>query len=324
MYETIGLYDVDSTIPNLPLMKLSTFWRDRGAEVVRWYPTFDAPFAQAKFDRIFASAIFKDSDKSFVDPARMICGGTGFDLTTMLPPEVDACAPDYTLYNYPHSIGFTQRGCRFRCKFCVVPEKEGRPKSVATIEEIWQQRDSDFIMLLDNDFFGGQHWKERIAEIRKYDLRINFSQGLNIRIITDEQARALASVKFCNPNATKDQVHFAWDRFKDEKLIDAGIERVRAAGIKPRQMAFFVLIGYDTTPEQDLYRVMKLAKLGCDPYVMPFNSKDPYQQRFKRWVNRKPAFKSTSWEDYNSSAKNREDTRTGSLFDYSVQKAGAA
>jgi hypothetical protein len=195
------------------------------------------------------------------------------------------------------------RGCRFRCKFCVVPEKEGKPKAHNTIEEIWTNRSSNFVVLLDNDFFGNPLWRERIAEIRKLNLKVCFSQGLNIRIITEEQCRALASVRFWNLNQSRRQVYFAWDRFNDEKLIDAGIERVRAAGIKAWQMGFFVLIGFDTTPEQDLYRVMKLKNLGCDPYVMPFNGDDPYQKSFKRWVNRKALFKSVKWEDYRGSVK---------------------
>jgi hypothetical protein len=186
---------------------------------------------------------------------------------------------------------------------CVVPEKEGRPKANSTIADIWTQRDSDFVVLLDNDFFGNPEWRERIAELRHFDLKVNFSQGLNIRIITDEQARALASVRFWNYQQTRRQVYFAWDRFQDERLINAGIERVKAAGVKPWQMAFYVLIGFDTTPEQDLYRVTKLRDLGCDPYVMPFNKADIYQQSFARWVNHRAIFNTVAWEDYRKSVK---------------------
>jgi hypothetical protein len=296
----VGLYDVDSTIPNLALMKLSAFHKQRGDSVVPFLPIM----AVTQFDKIYASTVFKDipeddlSDHSYLLPEQMDVGGSGWDLHKNLPPEVESCRPDYSLYGYEHSIGFTARGCRFHCAFCDVPKKEGRPKASNTIDEIWTNRASNFVVLLDNDFFGNPEWRERIAEVSRYDLKVCFSQGLNIRIITEEQAAALASVRFWNLHLSRRQVYFAWDRFNDEKLIDDGIARVLRSGIKAWQMAFFVLVGFDTTPEQDLYRVLKLRDLGCDPFVMPYRKNDPYQKRFARWVNHRAIFNSVEWADY--------------------------
>lgn len=289
----IALYDVDSRIPNLALMKISEYYKQQGHTVERFEPLW-----MDSYDKIFASTVFSFSDKTLLDKERMEIGGTGWSIEKNLPPEIETMQPDYTFYNYPHSIGFTMRGCRFNCKFCVVPKKEGKPKPFNTVEEIWTNRKSDFIVLLDNDFFGNPQWRERIDEIKRHNLKVNFSQGLNIRIITDEECKALASINFRNISNTSKMVHFAWDRFNDEKLIDAGIARVLNAGIKPYQMTFYVLIGFDTTEEQDLYRVNKLKQLGCNPFVMPFNRSDYYQKRFARWVNHKAIFKSVSWKEY--------------------------
>lgn len=309
MTRSIALYDVDSKIPNLALMKLSRFHKGRGDRVT-WY----SPLFAEQYDHIYASKVFKASDDHLLDPDRMEIGGTGWDLHKQLPANIESLQPDYSLYDFPHNIGFTMRGCRFRCAFCVVPEKEGRPKSAWTIDEVWQQRDSDFVILLDNDFFGNPKWQERIAEIRHHGLRVNFSQGLNIRIITEEQCAALASVRFVNLSGEKKQVHFAWDRFRDQRLIERGIDRVTAAGITARQMAFYVLVGFDTTPEEDFYRVAFLRDKGCDPYVMPFDAKDPYQRRFARWVNHKAIFNSVLWPDYRDGVKRPiKDGRQGSL-----------
>lgn len=289
----VGLYDVDSTIPNLALMKLAAWHRSRGDDVDIYQPLF-----ASSFDKVYASKVFKYSSGRWLDPEKMTIGGTGWDIKATLPDEVERLQPDYSLYGYKHSIGFTMRGCRFRCGFCVVPEKEGGPRATATIPEIWTNRGSDFLVLLDNDFFGNPEWAERIAEIRELGLRVSFSQGLNIRIITDEQAVALASVRFSNLKGSKKQVHFAWDRIRDERLVREGIARVNAAGIRPYQMAFFVLIGFDTTEEEDLRRVLLLAGLGCDPFVMPYDKGDPRQKAFARWVNHKATFKSCTWEEY--------------------------
>ena len=189
----IGLYDVDSIIPNLALMKISAYYRARGDDVELYLPIFIDDY-----DKIYASKIFSSSDGTALVPERMEIGGTGWNKVSVLPPEIEQMQPDYTLYGYEHSLGFTQRGCRLKCSFCVVPEKEGAPKPNNTIEEIWQHRESKFIVLLDNDFFGNPQWSDRITELLKFDLKVCFSQGLNIRNLKLEQAEGVASVKFRN------------------------------------------------------------------------------------------------------------------------------
>jgi len=293
----IGLYDVDSKIPNLALMKLSQWHKMQGHTT-----SLFLPLLRSTYDNIYASKIFKFSHAPHLTDD-MVMGGTGINLTTNLEAEIEKCEPDYALYNFPHNIGFSQRGCRFRCGFCVVPEKEGRPKSAFSIEDLWTQRSSDFLWLLDNDFFGNPEWRERIEEIRHLNLRVSFLQGLNIRIITEEQAAALKSVRFRNKAGTHSICSFAWDRIRDEKLIKRGIERLQAAGIKTWQMQFFVLIGYDTTKEEDLHRVMWLKSIGADPFAMPYDKNNAYQKHFCRWVNRREIFKSCTWEEYRHGSK---------------------
>ena len=288
----VAVLDVDSKIPNLALMKISQWHKLNGDDVEHYMP-----LAHHLYDKVYASKIFNFSDGSDIQDD-MITGGTGLDLKISLPPKMDTMTPDYSLYNYPHNIGFTQRGCRFKCEFCVVPQKEGKPWSANTIDELWTQRDSKFLILLDNDFFGNPDWEERIEEMKEYDLRVNFSQGLNIRIISERQAQALASVNFRNINDNSKQVTFAWDQINDERVIKRGFKRVTDAGIKPYQMQFYVLIGFDTTPEEDLHRVMMLKDWGCDPYAMPYDKSDPYQKKFVRWVNRRAVFHSCTWEEY--------------------------
>lgn len=297
----VGIYNVDSrAVPNLALLRLTGYHLRRGDTVEPY-----APLLATTYDRVYASKVFRYSDGSQLDPDAMVIGGTGWDASVTLPPEVEAAPPDYSLTDYPHSIGFTMRGCRFRCGFCVVPKKEGRPRPTNTIADIWCQRDSRLVVLLDNDFFGNPEWRDRIEEIRRLDLLVSFSQGLNIRIITDEQASALASVKFRNMKGTRKQVHFAWDRVRDERLVMAGIDRVLAAGIKPHQMAFFVLVGFDTTEEQDLRRIHALRARGCEPFVMPYDRRNPYQAALARWANHKAIAKSVPWPEYRSGVKRR-------------------
>jgi len=304
----VGLLNVDSVkIPNLALLKISAWHRNRG-------DTVEILNDKLWYDLVYASKVFTFSDGSEINAERMITGGTGIDPSSRLPTNIEACNPgpeDYELFGYPHSIGFTSRGCRNRCKFCVVPEAEPARRdrkvySVRTIGQIWVNRDSRLIVLLDSDFFGQEtdHWKARIDEIVDLDLLPCFSQGINIRLITEDQAAALARLKFRNLKGTKKQIHFAWDRIKDEKAVLCGIDRCLAAGLKPNQMAFYVLVGFDTTPEEDMYRVVTLRDLGCDPFVMPWNKSDPYQRKFARWVNHKAIFKTIEWSEYRDAVRN--------------------
>ena len=289
----VGLYDVDSRIPNLALMRISAWHKAQGDSTELYMPLL-----HEKYHRVYASSIFDFSDKSYIQDD-MILGGTGVDLTTNLTPEIEQMNPDYDLYGYGHNIGFAMRGCRFKCSFCVVPRKEGGAHSKSTIRQLLTNKtNSNFLMLLDNDFFGNPNWSDCIEEIKDLKLRVNFSQGLNIRIISERQAMALASVDFRDNSNNMPRIYFAWDQIKDERTILRGFHRCIDAGIKPYQMQFFVLIGYDSTPEQDLHRVMTIKSLGADPYVMPFKKKDPYQMRFTRWVNRRAIFNSCSWESY--------------------------
>ena len=296
----IGLFDVDSKIPNLALMKLSQFHKKNGDNVEMYLPLL-----HDTFDMVYASKIFEFSDGSDLRDD-MVIGGTGVDMSISPSPEIEKEVPDYSIYGYKHSIGFSQRGCRFKCGFCVVPKKEGSPYFNSTIDGIWTQRASRFIVLLDNDFFGNPQWEQCIADIKRHRLQVCFSQGLNIRIISRKQAEALASVRFRNLRNTYSQVTFAWDQIDDEKVILRGIKRVMDAGVKPWQMQFFVLIGYDTTEDDDLHRVLMIRDLGCDPFVMPYDKTVPYQRHFARWVNRRQVFKSCTWDQYRFRIRERQ------------------
>src|SRR5208337_3425878 len=111
----------------------------------------------------------------------------------------------------------TQRGCRLSCKFCVVPGKEGKPRTVATVADIWRgEPHPKHLHLLDNDFFGQDQWRERIAEIRDGGFKVCFNQGINVRAVTDEVAEALATVQYRDMKFKERRLYTAWDNLKDE------------------------------------------------------------------------------------------------------------
>jgi hypothetical protein len=291
----IGLLQVDGKLPNLALMKIAAFHKKAGDEVEWWLgPLF-------RYDKIYVSKIFEYSDLPEL-PSNAIIGGTGIDWKNRLPDEIDSVDPGDAWWLYPkfnRHLGFSELGCRFKCSFCCVPQKEGKPREASSIKPLLTNPNGgNRLNLLDDDFFGQPEWEKKCKEIISLGLKISFSQGLNIRLITKPQAEYISQMKFQNINFTSKQVSFAWDVYRDKKAIEKGFQRCLDAGIKASQMQFFVLIGYDSTPEQDMERVQLLKSWGCDPFVMAFNRGDLYQRRFQRWVNHRAIFKTVNFKEY--------------------------
>jgi len=291
----IGVLQLDGKIPNLALMKIAGYHEAKGDHVERYLGNLWA----GEYDRIYASKLFSFTPTHDL-PEGVILGGTGVDFKNKLPAEIEAAAPSYSLYpDCNYHLGFSMKGCRFNCKFCCVPQKEGRPYNYNSIDEILTNPNGgNRLMLLDNDFFGGENWRENLKRIIELKLKVCFVQGLNIRIITQEQAELLAQCNYTNSKFNQKYLTFAWDKYKDRKLIEKGIKICNDAGIPTKNMQFFVLIGFDTTPDQDMERVMTLKELGAMPFVMPYNKADKYQKAFARWVNNRAIFKSVAWNDY--------------------------
>lgn len=291
----IGILQVDGEYPNLALMQICAYHEALGDQVER----YKGNLFESEYDKIYASKIFKFSDMPDLPP-RAVVGGTGINYHNVLPSGIADHQPSYSLYQEcDYHLGFSMKGCRFRCKFCCVPEKEGKPRHNSNIPDLLiNPRGKRRLMLLDNDFFGNPDWRPAIEDMIRLKLRVCFVQGLNIRIITPEQAEALTCVNYTNSKFNQKYLTFAWDRFYDRKSVMKGIKICNDAGIPSTKMQFFVLIGFDTTPEQDYDRVMTLRDLGAMPFVMPFNRSDRYQKAFARWVNKRNLFKSCEWKDY--------------------------
>jgi hypothetical protein len=291
----IGIHQADGKIPNLALMRIAAYHKSQGDEVERWTgPLFP-------YDQVYASKIFKFTEDPNLPPGA-ITGGTGYANDSKLPEEMTSVDPSggwFLHKNYKNHLGFSERGCRLNCKFCVVPEKDGKPAKAADIGDLLTNpRGEDRLVLLDDDFLGHPDVENVFLDLIGRKLRVNFICGLNIRLITERQAALLAETHFVNNSFKMKIVSFAWDQYRDQKLIIRGFNRCLDAGIKPYQMQFFVLIGFDSTPEQDRERVEKIRALGADPFVMAYDRTKPYQRKFQRWVNRRELFNSTSFENY--------------------------
>ena len=289
----IGLIDVDShNFPNLCLMKLSAYHKAQGHQVCFWNPLF-------YFDVVYKSRVFTDTyskDSITVRNAgQVIKGGTGYGPGPDLPDEIEHSYPDYSLYpQYSETAyGFLSRGCPRGCGFCIVGGKEGRKsRKVADLSEFWRgQRE---IKLMDANLLACPDHEKLLLQLAKSRALVDFSQGLDIRLITRD------NVALFNQVRTK-TVHFAWDN-PDEDLTRYFRQFLEWTSIRnPRLRRVYLLTNYGSTHEQDLYRVETLRQMGFDPYVMIYErpTAPPITRHLQRWVNNKRLFYAIpSFSDY--------------------------
>lgn len=296
MAKRVLLLQLDGKIPNLALMRLAAHFRANGDSVVLRragnYRSIQPRFGDQVWDSVYGSLIFESSRPLANEVVRVypnvVLGGTGWDVKSALEKiGVHSQAVDFSDYpNWRQSLGFTQRGCRLKCKFCVVPRKEGGVRAVGSIAEIWRgdpwPRE---VLLLDNDFFGQPEWARRIDEIRSGQFRVSFNQGINARMLTDETAAAIASVDYRDDSMKVKRIYTAWDNRGDEKRLFAGLDALVRHGVKPDHIMVYMLIGYwpGETEEDREFRRLRLREFGARPYPMPF-VRTPELLGFQRWV----------------------------------------
>jgi len=277
----VRLVDVDSRIPNLALMQISSWHKSQGD--ITGFDTLDP-------DDVYISCVFsKNAEQArgistFYQGSRIHWGGSGINYHD-LPEEMQKVFPDYTLYpDNKKSIGFTTRGCIRSCKFCIVPQKEGKLKRWQHISEF---HNSEFksVMCLDNNILADPDWFfDNTDYVLENKLKWNPIQGLDIRLLTPEIAERLKQTRLDGC------LHFAFDNLKDEADVIYGIGILKDAGINLKHdVQFYVLVGFNTTNEEDKYRCRLLKTNGTNPFVMQY-ARTKQTRKLAHWANRKHIF----------------------------------
>ena len=304
----IGLIDVDKgTYPNLVLMKLSAYHKEQGDEV-EWY----VPFTD-RYDRVYLSKVFSftpDYDLC-INADEVVRGGSGYAIkmengkevfdhykNAPLPSYIEHIYPDYSLYpnNNSTAYGFLTRGCPRGCGFCIVGEKEGRKSvKVADLNEFWKGLKN--IVLYDPNFLACKEWKNLLEQLEASSALIDFNQGLDIRMMTEEKAEMLSRLRM-------KEIHFAWDRYEDKEMILPKFKmfhEITSNKFRAKDAIVMTIVNYSTTFEQDLDRIYTLRDIGYWPYVMVYDKAhcDRKYRSLQRWVNNRYVFdKVKRFEDY--------------------------
>ena len=248
------LIDVDSTIPNLALMHISTWKKREGYEVGFNVQEPDEVYASIVFDKNRHKA---DGLRYFYPDAVIDIGGGGYDLNKRLPEWVDLLPPDYSLYpECDYSLGFTSRGCNRSYPFCVVPRKEGRFRRHQHPSEFYNPRFKKMV-LMDNNILFDKAWFFEVTDwILEKDLRVDFNQGLDVRLIDKDVAERIAELRTFRP------LRFAFDSVDYEDKVANGIQLMNEAGIKVRNRAeWYVYLDSDEEFDSALYRCKRLKEL---------------------------------------------------------------
>lgn len=318
------LLQLDGKLPNIALMRIAAHHRTLGDDVELRRISNPRSIERGLWDdfgKVYASAIFLWSrplcQRLLEVYPQAIIGGTGWDLTRTLESiGITTREQDYGAYpEYPHSIGFTQRGCRLKCDFCVVPKIEGMVRVENTIAGIWRGDPMPRnLCLLDNDFGGAPGWQTNIEQMRLGKFRVCFNQGLNARLISEELAEGIASLQYYDDSFTVRRIYTAWDNRKDERILFRGLNWLVKYGVKPDQIMVYMLCGYwpgETHADRD-YRRQKLRDFGARPYPMPF-TRTPELVGFQRWVVRRADLMMT-WEEYMGADYRPENVRRDVTF----------
>ncbi len=300
----IGLWTDSHNFPSLPLMKLSAYHKAMGDEVEMYMPI-------NQYDLVYASKVFSFTDDidtySVIQADEVKKGGTGYCINvkngrevfdnsknSSLPREIEHIYPDYALYSqYKYAVGFLTRGCPRNCGFCVVGEKEGLcSKQAADLNEFW--RGQKEIKLLDPNILACENYESLLKQLAESKARVDFTQGIDIRLTNPDNIELLNKIKV-------NMLHFAWDNPKQDltKYFRSFSEHTKIKS--DRNKVVYVLTNYNSTLEEDLYRIYTLRELGYSPYVMIYQKENAPKEirRLQRWVNCRWIFRTVNkFEDY--------------------------
>lgn len=295
----VALIDVDghNGFPNLALMKLSAYHKQKG-DLVEWY---DGMFG-GHYDVCYMSKVFTFTDDFayMVMADKVVRGGTGYDITSVLPKDVEYMQPDYSIYcniDARHSYGFLTRGCPNKCKWCVVPRKEGRVRPYMDCDEVAMNGKRPYMVLMDNNILASDYGLSQIEKIVERKYHIDFNQAMDARLVTPEVAQLLAKVKWIK------RMRFGCDTPAQVEHCRRAIDLCRQQGYNGEFFLYTMLHGtieecYDRC---SAFRSDKKVLVHCQP-MLDLNNKEQnipqWQKDMARWGNRKEIYRTIDFKEY--------------------------
>lgn len=295
----IGLHDAEKeylrnkSFPNYALMKIAAWHKLQGDTVEWWIPT-------NYYDRVYSSKVFDFTPENPYLPETTIYGGTGYkniSINRKLPEEIDKAFPDYSIYpECDYAIGYLTRGCPNKCRWCIVPKKEGQIRPYRDWKEI-VRKDTDKLVLMDNNILSCQHGIRQLESLIDSGYRIDLNQGMDTRLVTDKIAQILSKLKWIR------FIRFSCDQKSQIEPIKNTIELLGQYGVKPYRIFIYLLVTENI--EDAAYRVEELKQYkSINLYaqaernermgIMPNWEQKEFQQRFMYGG----CYRKESWDEY--------------------------
>lgn len=313
----VGLIDMDSKMENCALMKISAREKNDGNKTQLIKGKLGL-WEYENFDRLYASCVFTKNRAyaEYLASKGVIVGGYGYN-GVKLPSETEHIMPDYDLYGFDRSIGRKTIGCNRNCGWCIVPKMEGRIKDHAPIEEFHHPSHNKLILLDDNILMLPSAFREAMKYIISNGLKVCFTQGLDIRLINEENAGMLADCDYRSLRFNERRLYFSFDDPRIEPEVRRGVEILKKEGIRAKRQMFYFLCGFRKPYNfsEDWHRFQVLVELGVDPYVMKYNGRRDIRvlNHFSRWVikrdykRRKPKYlRPKEWQELSEAISRAE------------------
>lgn len=292
----VGLMAVDSNHPNLALMKISAYHKSKG-DSVEWYTPFD------QYDVVYMSKIFsftEDYRQYMINAKKIVKGGTGYDIHSRLPEEMEYLVPDYSIYpgiDHKTAYGFLTRGCPNRCKWCVVPEKEGNIHKYMDVDQIAVDGRNKLV-LMDNNVLACEYGIQQIQKIVDKRLRVDFNQALDARLVTEDIAKLLAKVRWL------DFIRFGCDTPKQITECVRAMALIDKYRERPGNYLMYTMIDKDINEAYhrlSYFRTFKRVCIVAQPFRDINNPNQiipQWQLDLARWSMRREIYKSCDFKDY--------------------------
>ena len=292
----IGLIAVDSDYPNLALMKISAWHKSQG-DLVEWYNPFD------QYDIVYMSKIFSftpDYGQWITNAKHIRKGGTGYDLHSVLPEEMEFVVPDYSLYpsiDNKTAYGFLTRGCPNKCKWCVVPRKEGNIRPYMDVNDVAVDGRTNLV-LMDNNVLACDYGLEQIQKIIDRGYRVDFNQALDARLVTDDIAKLLAKVRWI------DVIRFGCDTPKQIEECEETMKMIDSYRKNPSQYLMYTMIGNDFDEALNRlshWKTFKRVRIVAQPFRdvdNPHQIVPQWQKDMARWAMRREIYTTCDFKDY--------------------------
>jgi hypothetical protein len=292
----IGLIAVDSDYPNLALMKISAWHKSQG-DSVEWYNPFD------QYDIVYMSKIFSftpDYGQWITNTKHIRKGGTGYDLYSVLPEDMESAVPDYSLYpsiDNKTAYGFLTRGCPNKCKWCVVPRKEGNIRPYMDVNDVAVDGRTNLV-LMDNNVLACDYGLEQIQKIIDRGYRVDFNQALDARLVTDDIAKLLAKVRWI------DVIRFGCDTPRQIEECEEAMSMIDRYRKNPATYLMYTMIGNDFDEALNRlshWKTFKRVRIVAQPFRDVDNTHQivpQWQKDMARWAMRREIYTTCEFKDY--------------------------